>query len=226
MSSVKNKYSAYHYSVTKIESICSSNIAPKNTTLQIATGFFYAEKGHVYLITNRHVVIREDRAWYPDSLRFYYHIDRKDPKKIKYHKINLYDENKSKKWLEHPDNDVTVKNGIIDVIAVDISEIKEKLDTNYLWQRSHFISYAEPGLDTAINLLGFPLGFYDKKNHLPISKSGHMASVYNIDFNNRPRFLVDIYTNPGCSGGPVIYQLGSSNILSGSFIGRFFRCNK
>jgi len=221
MSDAEYKYSAYHYSATKIESQCSSRLAPKNTTLQVATGFFFADKGRVFLITNRHIVIREDRDWYPDSLRFYYHIDKKDPRKIQYCSFPLYDENQKKLWLEHPDNNPDVKNGIVDVVAIDISEIKENLDSNFLWMKAHIVAFPEPRFDTPLSLLGFPLGFYDNKNHLPVTRGGYLASVYNINFKDRHRFLVDIYTHPGSSGGPVFSQFGSSNIISGSLLGVF-----
>ncbi len=220
MSDIEYKYSAYHYSATKIESQCSSLLAPKKTTLQVASGFFYADKGRVFLITNRHVVIREEKDWYPDSLRFYYHIDKNDPRKIKYCCFSLYDKDQQKLWFEHPENNPEDKN-IIDVVAVDISEIKEELDYNFLWRKAHIVAYAEPRFDTPLSLLGFPLGFYDDKNHLPVVRGGYLASVYNINFKDRYRFLVDIYTHPGSSGGPVFSQFGSSNIISGSLLGVF-----
>jgi len=213
-------YSAYHYSVTKIESLCSG-LAPKKTTLQVATGFFFAYKGRVYLITNRNIVIREDRDWYPDTLRFYYHTDKNDPKKIKYYNIPLYEENQYK-WLEHPDNNPKSENEIIDLVAIDISNIKDDFfDSSFLWTMSHIESYPEPTFDTPLSLLRFPLGFYDKKNHLPVVRGGYLASVYNVYFNDRPKFLVDIYTHPGSSGGPIFTQFGSSHIISGPLLGVF-----
>lgn len=52
---------------------------------------------------------------------------------------------------------------------------------------------------TTITLIGYPYGFYDKKNSLPIWKTGSIASEPEIDFENKPLFLIDVSAFPGMS---------------------------
>jgi hypothetical protein len=53
-------------------------------------------------------------------------------------------------------------------------------------------------------LLGYPYGFYDTVNRLPVWKTGHVASEPSVDFEGRPVFLVDVSAFPGMSGSPVL----------------------
>src|SRR5262249_18287059 len=53
-------------------------------------------------------------------------------------------------------------------------------------------------------LLGYPYNFYDRKDLLPIWKTGHVASEPDVDFNGEPTFLVDVSAFPGMSGSPVL----------------------
>lgn len=69
---------------------------------------------------------------------------------------------------------------------------------------------------TNVSLVGYPYGFYDKKNSLPIWKTGSVASEPNIDFEGKPLFLVDISAFPGMSGSPVFaISYGASEMEGG-----------
>ena len=54
-----------------------------------------------------------------------------------------------------------------------------------------------------MTLVGYPYGFYDKKNALPIWKTGSVASEPEVDFEGKPCFLVDVSAFPGMSGSAV-----------------------
>lgn len=56
----------------------------------------------------------------------------------------------------------------------------------------------------SISMVGYPSGFYDKTNNLPLVRRGITASPLNFDFNGEPEFIVDIATFPGSSGSPVV----------------------
>jgi hypothetical protein len=53
-------------------------------------------------------------------------------------------------------------------------------------------------------LVGYPYGFSDTKNRLPVWKTGHVASEPQVDFQGNPAFLVDVSAFPGMSGSPVL----------------------
>jgi hypothetical protein len=57
---------------------------------------------------------------------------------------------------------------------------------------------------SSATLLGYPYGFFDTKNMLPVWKTGHVASEPQVDFQGKPAFLVDVSAFPGMSGSPVL----------------------
>ena len=56
---------------------------------------------------------------------------------------------------------------------------------------------------TPVTLIGYPYGFYDAKNALPIWKTGSVASEPDIDFDGKPLMLIDVAAFPGMSGSPA-----------------------
>jgi hypothetical protein len=69
------------------------------------------------------------------------------------------------------------------------------------WSKESFLpsNYPlDPGVD--IFIMGYPLGFYDDKNNLPVFRN----ASYGTDFQNLPMFLTDANLHPGTSGSPVI----------------------
>lgn len=214
------KYNAYYYSVTQIESQ-SHGQAPQPSTHLLASGFFFAHRGKKYLITNRHIVINEKTGMFPDHLKFYIHLNKDDPKSIRYVSVPLYKDCR-KLWLEHVDNDPSDDKKIIDVVAIEISSEMNHYDKciNY-WSTKNMELHDASLYNSFINisLIGYPLGFYDEENMLPIKRSGAIASLYGADFRERPRFLVDIITHKGCSGSPVFLEIGDGNHLYGDLLG-------
>jgi hypothetical protein len=81
-----------------------------------------------------------------------------------------------------------------------------------------------------VTLIGYPCGYYDTKNALPIWKTGTVASEPDIDFEGKPYFLVDVSAFPGMSGAPVCaiaygtYETEAGNVVVGGarrFLGVF-----
>jgi hypothetical protein len=56
----------------------------------------------------------------------------------------------------------------------------------------------------SVSVVGYPLGWRDRTNKLPVWKTGHIASEPAIDFDGDPRFLIDITGRAGMSGSPVV----------------------
>jgi hypothetical protein len=52
-------------------------------------------------------------------------------------------------------------------------------------------------------VLGYPLGFSDELNNLPIVRRASIASAFDVDFEAMPCFLVDAQLHEGMSGSPV-----------------------
>lgn len=210
-------YNPYSYSVTQLQTLCEG-LAPLPSTLIKATGFFYIHKAEFYLITNRHVIIDEKKEIYGDSVKFYVHLNKEKPDDIKYLTVRLYDENKKPTWLEHKSNS---KTSIVDVVAIPINdEIWEYHDSIEYWSEKNQPRNEVGYLNSFINLsyIGYPLGFFDEINNLPLKRSGTPSSVYGIGFREKPRFLLDVISHPGASGSPVYLPLGSK-LMIGDLVG-------
>ena len=54
-----------------------------------------------------------------------------------------------------------------------------------------------------IIFVGYPIGLYDERNLLPITRQGITATHPGIDYQGRPIFLIDASVFPGSSGSPV-----------------------
>ncbi len=113
----------------------------------------------------------------------------------------MYDKEGKPLWLEHPENK---QDNIIDVVALEIRELKDS-DFVMFWRSENFLPVEVLVMQgVPLNILGYPLGFYDTINNMPITRSGSLASVFRVHFGGQPLFLVDANLHPGTSGSPVI----------------------
>lgn len=105
-----------------------------------------------------------------------------------------------KYYFEHLNKNIDI--GCINISNLNNQGIKlniPALDVN------EFISFDRSELFAGMKILfvGYPSGFYDKKNFLPVMRSGTIASIPAIDFNGEPSILLDAQVFPGSSGSPV-----------------------
>ncbi len=94
---------------------------------------------------------------------------------------------------------------------------------------SSFIPGSEQAADLDavedVMFVGYPNGIYDVKNLMPIVRRGITATPFQIDYEGKPKFLIDASVFPGSSGSLVFiansggYFDKSGVLVSGS--GRF-----
>lgn len=161
-----------------------------------ATAFFFSTANRVYLVTNKHVVtsMPGGLSEQPDALRVRLHTDIGDPKKNADVDIPLSRAGRAT-WHAHSRADVAV---------VDIDQDSVRQHVVRWLTRDNFIPsnlVVSPGEDVLV--LGYPLGFHDNINNLPIVRSGTVASAYGFDFRGDPAFLINATIHGGMSGGPV-----------------------
>ncbi|MCX6816130.1 MAG: hypothetical protein NT120_04745 [Candidatus Aenigmarchaeota archaeon] len=105
----------------------------------------------------------------------------------------------NKIWLEHD-------NKKADVVLIPVN-----LDRNRYVLHILDESYIESSnLDIKIEkifVMGYPFGWYDNVNNLPITRIGHLSSPFKVPFQNKPFMLGDVQTHKGMSGGPVLMYL-------------------
>lgn len=173
--------------------------------VSLGTGFFYAYQDLnvqvLYLITNYHVLTGssplENKPCIGDTIALQFHISDTEPGKIKTVRLPLFTKNEKPIWITSsscPEADLAV------IPLVD--PLYQDCKVRYIsaeWAKGDL--KVRP--TTNVALVGYPYGFYDMKNALPIWKTGSVASEPDVDFDGKPLFLVDVSAFPGMSGSPV-----------------------
>ena len=186
-----------------------------------ATGFFYVKNDIVYMVTNRHVILDEEKGIKPDTLRVKLHVDPTHMTNNVDFDIPLYSASLAR-WHVHPDY-VTKK---IDIAVIEMDQ--KALRAGHFFKglsASNFLPkeyVIQPGEDVMV--IGFPRGFSDSTHNLPLVRNAMISSAYSVDFRGSPFFLIDANLHPGMSGSPVITKpkntwpddKGNINILTGS----------
>jgi Trypsin-like peptidase domain len=174
-----------------------------DTSIGSATGFVLQKNQNYYLVTNRHVVLTCAEDTNPNNVGGWICADKV---KILHNTAgrlgdwfwveeSLYDENKHKRWLEHPTLGASA-----DLIALPLKNTAGvefyPLDLSL---RNSDMQLA-PG--DPVNVVGFPFG-ESQGGGLPIWKTGTIASDLDINYGGKAKFLVDTTARSGMSGSPV-----------------------
>jgi hypothetical protein len=173
-----------------------------------ATGFFYAHNGRLFLVTCKHVIYGDNFGQYELSpvptpkinrVEIRLHTNPKNASENENIAINLFYED-APLWLEHYYSDV-------DIVLIPITFNPKK----YIIKSINFamLDYGNIVVDyfVKIFILGYPYGWYDQYNNLPIARSGNLASPFPFRFQGKPMLLGDVITHEGMSGGPVFMRL-------------------
>lgn len=113
-------------------------------------------------------------------------------------------------WIKHPTQDLAI---------LPIANIEREIIAT--GKNPYIVTFRENDLPaqsllddlTAIEnvlMIGYPVGFWDTTNNLPIVRKGTTATPIYINYEGKPKFLLDIPIYPGSSGSPIIlYNQGS-----------------
>ena len=169
-----------------------------------ATGFFYSdEQGKLYVVTNKHVIYGDRFAENPppvlDQIRLKLHTDLRNLSQNKEITIDLLDGQK-RLWLEYKTDPA------VDIVLIPLT-ISRK-DYSFASANKSFIESEniQVGFEK-IFIMGYPFGWYDEVNNLPITRVGHLSSPFKVPFRGKPVMLGDIETHKGMSGSPVFMRL-------------------
>lgn len=189
-----------YYSTVRIE--CTLSNGSRST----GTGFIYSihfdPKKNTYrpiVITNKHVI----RGAVKGRLLFVNEtqdnvVDDEDH-------IEIIIENFESNWVFHPEENV-------DLCAMSLVPFVKNEIVN--GKNPYFIPFNFDFLPTQMQIdnfhgieeilmVGYPNGFWDKKNNKPLLRKGITATHISKDFNGRKEFLIDCACFPGSSGSPV-----------------------
>lgn len=173
------------------------------------TGFIFVHKigkQHVpVIVTNKHVIQGFPRG----SITFTIKENGK-PKLGHGFRLEIAGDF-SRAWFGHSDPD-------IDVAVIPLAPLEEHLrqcgvEVFYQFVSTDIVPSKKQveELDTYEELvfIGYPNGIWDKKNLLPVMRTGTTATPLCVDFEGGPKFLMDASVFPGSSGSPVfLYNPG------------------
>lgn len=171
-----------------------------------ATGFFYVNNGRLYLVTNKHVIYGDDyEHGQPiiDTIRLNLHINARNLAENEEVTCPLF-EGTARKWLEHehPAVDVVLLPLTLERARYVIAPIDRTLMDLTTQEGRIIVDDFEK-----IFIMGYPFGWYDSVNNLPITRIGHLSSPFRVPFQNMPLMMGDVVTHEGMSGGPVFMIL-------------------
>lgn len=169
----------------------------------IATGFFFTDdQRNLYLVTNKHVIYGDRYFENPEpeinKIKSNLHTNPQNLSQNEEVTFELFD-GEERRWLEHPNRDV-------DVVLIPVNIDRQRYTIAPIDKTFIEASNIQVGLEKIL-VMGYPYGWYDTANNLPIIRIGHLSSPFKIPFQGKPIMLGDVETHPGMSGGPVFMRL-------------------
>jgi hypothetical protein len=175
--------------------------------LSQGTGFYFARPegpgAHMlFLVTNYHVVTGlppgDHAPALGDSIEFYFHQSEAQLSDLRTVRLPLFARDGQRTWLTSrstPEADLA----LIPVPA----PMYRGCPAHCITAESHVQSKLRVVPTSNVTLIGYPYGYYDRANSLPVWKTGSVASEPAIDFDGKPLILIDISAFPGMSGSPA-----------------------
>lgn len=169
-----------------------------------ATGFIVEHDSRYYLVTNQHVFTGidffTDTPLAPDSsipveLHLWYHGPLLGNWTVGVE--SLYEDDGNPRWINH-------RYEHVDAAVLPLEEIPSGALV-------HPLDLSEEDVDPAVipgqtlYIVGFPYG-RASTGKMPIWKTAHLASEYDLDVEGARAFLVDATTREGMSGAPVVLR--------------------
>jgi hypothetical protein len=175
--------------------------------LTAATAFFFAREERLFVVTSRHVLHDEPTGHFPDRVELVLHVDPRDLTRIVVFSVPLYRDGRAL-WRQGIDSA-----GEVDVAALELE--RSALPENVVLRafEPQHLQPATPDVEVGASLLvvGFPLGFYDTRHHLPVVRHAIIASSFGVRFQGEGYFLTDGRMHRGSSGAPVVMRWTDGN---------------
>ena len=174
-----------------------------------ATGFITKHNDCFYLVTNQHVFTGIDffnqRPLSSDSstpveLHLWYHGPLLGEWTVGVEMLHDRDDNP--RWITHRYEDADA--AVLPLEAIPDGALIHSLDLSAVETDPLVI----PGL--TLYIIGFPYG-RASTGKMPIWKTAHLASEYDLDVEGSRAFLVDATTREGMSGAPVVLRTFSDS---------------
>lgn len=220
---VRFEFSEIYNSTIRIESIVDNNGIIDTI---VSTGFFYDFNSRmlndsIYVKTTTIVANRKVVEKASEGILFFSCIDLDIRKKDTTRYIWLVD-SFSESWIYHPDS--TVDLAILPVTYMNREFRKDGREILYYPLNSAAIpdkkNWQEQNQLEDILVIGYPQGFWDVKNNLPVCRKGITAIPRSIDYNGEEELLLDIPVFEGSLGSPVFSYENGTYLDQGNLVYR------
>lgn len=206
------------YSVMSL--LIEMSISGATSSIGLGTAFSIEVNNQHYIITNWHNVtgrnpdtnepISSTGLCDPDIMNICFFTNTIGLWALK--TINLKDENGNKLWVEHP------LGSEVDVVAIPYTPSDDIFIRNLDLKTRELEIEIYPSI--SVSIIGYPNGL-TSFGKFPIWKTGHVASDIDLDYGNKPIFLIDATTRSGMSGSPVVFRgSGSVQFKTGIKLGK------
>jgi Trypsin-like peptidase domain len=166
-----------------------------------ATGFFFERGERLWLGTNRHVLLEPRTDHRPDRIEIAVHGLGIGPLAPAVFSLPLY-RNGRAIWRQAGD-----AGGDVDVAVLEVERAVLKDLRLAAFTPAHLqATLGEVDVGTPLLIVGFPLGFHDGVNHLPVARQASIASSFGTRFQGQGCFLTDARMHRGSSGAPVVMR--------------------
>lgn len=180
----------------------ATNTMGTGFTVEVPAGI--PGRKYIFLVTNRHVLDDPKK-----ETRLTFHLEESGkPKLGEACTVNVTEVTRGY-YCPDDDTDLALLN------VSDIAGLVEEKKGKKVFLRSltpeYFSDYSDTDLrpNKRVAFIGYPSDRFDKKNYLPILRSGVIASIPKVDFEGMPQILVDAQVFQGSSGSPVFATLGN-----------------
>ncbi|MCP9237938.1 trypsin-like peptidase domain-containing protein [Lewinella sp. JB7] len=113
------------------------------------------------------------------------------------------------RWQLHPDPEVDLCfAGFGDLLNADELNAGEYKLNYHVFDEKFFPELHNRFIYSAVEdvlMIGYPNGIMDEENMMPVVRKGITATGFNLDYEGRSEFLVDIPAISGSSGSPILY---------------------
>ena len=183
--------------------------------LTAASGFFFERDARLFLVTSRHVLIDQPSGHLPDRIEIPIHLDARDLTRIWTVSLDLYRDGRGL-WRQGRD-----QGGEVDVAVIEVDRRLLPASAQLrCFSPDHLQrSLEELEVGTMLQIVGFPLGFYDTVHHLPVVRQAAIASSFGVRFQGEGCFLTDARTHRGMSGAPVVVRMSAPASLPWKLLG-------
>lgn len=177
-----------------------------DTPVSQGTGFYFVrtidDQSVLFLVTNHHVLTgsspAEDRPPIGDNITFQFHKSATSPGDVHTVRLPLFTKQDKPVWI----TSATVPDADLAVIPLPTA-FYNGCNVRCISAQWASSSNLKVRPTSNVTLIGYPYGYYDRKNALPIWKTGSVATEPAVDFDGKPLIVIDISAFPGMSGAPA-----------------------